>query len=201
MPPHHPTYIVYSKDDDPCDYIRELSEFLNRCGVDCDIDQYHASENILDWGGWNEEVIKDRASRNGYILLVCSQKLHQQLRNPSTSLTIKMKAGHISNLALNALIKDENITNHIIPVFLEQYRRELVPSCLVGRSCYSICITKLLELANIHGNLETILNTPELESLRSLVCRLRGEPEVVKPPVPTVVTPPTPILGPIRKIM
>ena len=190
----HPTCIVYSKDDDPSNYMRDLSDFLNYCAVDCVIDQYHANENILDWGGWTEAVIKDRASRNGYVLLACSPKLYQQLSNTANSLKIEMKAGHISNLTLNVLIKDENITNHIIPIFLKQYRRGLIPTCLAERSYYSINITKVIELSNHGASFDTILNAPELESLRSLVYRLRGEVEVVRPPPgpPHVLTPQTP---------
>ena len=191
----HPTCIVYSKDDDPSNHVCDLSDFLNHCGVDCDIDQYHASENILDWGGWVETMIKSRASRNGYVLLVCSPRLHQKLSNPSSSLKIEMKAGHITNLTLNTLIKDEIITYHIIPIFLEQDKKEYIPTCLAGRICYSVCITKLLELSNHSGSIEAVLNAPELESLRDLVCRLRGEPVVVKPPhmIPSPIPGPTPV--------
>ena len=177
----HPTCIVYAKDDDPHNYVLDLSDFLNHCGVDCDIDQYHANENILDWGGWNETVIKNRASRNGYVLLVCSPKLHQQLSYSASSSNIGMKSGHINNLTLNTLIKDTNITHHIIPIFLEQSSKKFIPTCLAGRSCYLICITKLLELLSRGIAINDALNVRELESLRSLVCLLRGEPEVVKP--------------------
>ena len=175
----HPACIVYSKDDDPFNHVRDLSDFLNLCGVDCDIDQYHTNENILDWGSWTEELIKNQAARRGYVLLVCSPKLHQQLTNVASSLrTIEMKAGHISNLTLNTLIKDEKITNYIIPVALEQCRKELIPTCLAGRLCYSANITKV---PNDFPSIDAVLSTPELESLRSLVHRLRDEPEVVRP--------------------
>lgn len=175
----HPACIVYSKDDDPHNLVRDLSDFLNVCGVECDIDQYHAHENILDWGSWTEELIKNQAARKGYVLLVCSPKLHQQLTNIASNLRkIEMKVGHISNLTLNTLIKDENITNYVIPIFLEQYRKEFIPTCLVGRICYVANITKVPSDGPF---IETALNTPELESLRSLVHRLRDEPEVVRP--------------------
>ena len=185
----HPTFIVYSKDDDPHNHVCDLSDFLNHCGVDCDIDQYHTNENILDWGGWSEGVIKDRAARNGYVLLVCSPKLYQQLSNVSSSVRIEMKAGHISNMTLNALIKDEKITHHIIPVFLEQHRKEFILTCLGGRLCYSINITKIIELSSHGRGIDDILNTPGLEWFRSLVLRLRGEPDAVKPPLPMVPPP------------
>ena len=162
-----------------------MSDFLNHCGVDCDIDQYHASDTILDWGGWVERMIKNRAARNGYMLLVCSPTLHHKLSNTVAGSKIDMKAGHISNLTLNTLIKDENITNHVIPIFLEQYRKEFVPTCLLGRSCYSICFTKLLELSSRSAGIDAVLNAPELESLRGLVYRLRGEQEVIKPVIPS----------------
>ena len=105
-----------------------------------------------------------------------------------------MRAGHISNLTLNTLIKDDIITYHIIPIFLEQYRKEYVPACLAGRSWYSVCITKVLELS---ASIDAVLNAPELESLQSLVYRLRGEQMVVKPS--HVIPSPTPGSTPMCK--
>ena len=137
-------------------------------------------------------MIKSCASRNGYILIVCSLTLYQKLSNPASISKIEMKAGHISNLTLNALIKDKTISYRIIPIFLEQYRKEYIATCLAGRSSFSVHITKLLELLRQGGNIDVMLNTPGLELLQSLVYRLKGE-QVVKPPIHMIPSPTPPM--------
>jgi len=179
---------VYCKDDDPYNSVKDLSDFLTYCGVDCDIDQYHTHENVLDWGLWNEEEIRKCISREGFMLLVCSPRLHQQLCDARSSSRIEMRAGHLTNLTLNSLIKDSTITQRVIPVFLEQHRMEYVPTCVAERTCYALNWSRVMN-CDPNAEANVILNTPGLESLRSLVCRLRNEPESVKPEVPTTPGP------------
>jgi len=182
---HPHAFIVYSKEDDPNNYVKDLADFLRaNCGVDCDIDQYHSNENVLDWGLWNEKEIRKCANKNGYVLLVCSPKLHQQIYDARSSCRIEMRTGHLTNFTLNSLIKDSTITQRVIPVFLEQHRMEYVPTCVAERTCYALNWSRVM---NCDPNAETsvILNTPGLESLQSLVCRLRNEPESTKPRVVT----------------
>ena len=164
--------------------MKDLSDFLTYCGVDCDIDQYHTTENVLDWGLWNEEQIRKCAHMNGYVLLVCSLRLYQQLCDARNSSRIEMRAGHLTNLTLNSLIKDSIITQRVIPVFLEQQRMECVPTCVAERTCYALNWSRVMN-CDPNAEASVILNTPGLESLRSLVCRLRDEPENVKPEVAT----------------
>ena len=172
-----PTYIIYSKEHS--DDVLDLSDFLrNHCGVSCDIDQYHMHENIPQWGVWKENKIKELAKQNGFVLLICSPEMYQQLSQPDGS-QIQMKAGHINTLTLNYLIKDPVTTQCIIPVCLEELNKEIVPSSLCGRTIYFLSFSKLDPDADINS----ILNIPEFESLRSLVYKLRSEVEISRPPL------------------
>ena len=174
-----PTYIIYSKEDS--DAVLEVSDFLNRCGVACDIDQYHMHKNILQWGVWNESKIKEVAKDNGFVLLVCSHKMYRQLSDPNTS-QIEMKAGHIDTPTLNNLIRDPATTDCIIPVCVEEVNKEIVPISLRGRTIHSLSFSTLMK-ADPNTDFRSILDRPELESLRSLVHRLIGEPEISRPPI------------------
>ena len=175
-----PTYIIYSKEHS--DDVLELSNFLrNHCGISCDIDQYHMNEKISHWGVWKENRIKELAKYNGFVLLVCSSKMYQQLSNPKSS-QVEMKAGHIDTLTLNNLITDPATTDCIIPVCLEKLNKEIVPCSLRGRTIYSLSFSTLTQ-ADPNADFGSILDTPELESLRSLVYILKGEVEISRPPL------------------
>ena len=100
---------------------------------------------------------------------------------------IQMKAGHIDNLTLNNLIRDPAITHRIIPVCLEKLSMEFVPCSLRERTIYTISLSMLFQV-DPNTNVESILDIPELESLRSLVFRLRGESEISKLPLRRIIT-------------
>ena len=160
----------------------ELSNFLrDRCGIHCEIDQYHMNDNIVSWGVWNEERIKELAKCNGYVLLICSPTMYQQLSHPGVS-RIEMRAGHIDSLALNNLIRDQATTHCVIPVCLEELNRKIVPVCLCERKIYSISYSTLMQV-NSNADVESILEISELESLKSLVYRLKGLKEFLEPPL------------------
>ena len=167
-------YIVYTKEDSY--KVLQLSKFLRTIGISCDIDQYHSSEDITDWGHWNEDKIKQCCSSNGFILLICSEIMYHHLCVSETS-TIEMHWGCISNLSLRTTITDKNLTQRVIPVFLEECRKEYLHSCLIARSSYSISISQWMDTSDVN----LILNTPGLEQLRSLTYRLFGQPEIEKP--------------------
>ena len=174
------TYIIYSEEDSNA--VLDLSDFLrNYCGVSCDIDQYHTNENITQWGVWNEDKVKKHAESNGFVLLVCSPKMYQQLSKPDVCSRIQMKPGHIDTLALNNLIKDQSTTHCIIPVCLEKKDMKIVPSSLRERTIYSLSFGTLK--VDPQTDIDRILDMPELESLRSLVYRLNGIRENDKPPL------------------
>ena len=96
-----------------------LSDFLNSCGIHCDIDQYNSHENILDWGLWNQQKIMKCAKGGGFVLLICSSMMCEQLSKSDECSRIQMKPGHIERLSLNSLIKGEATAHCIIPVCLE----------------------------------------------------------------------------------
>lgn len=178
-----PTLVIYSKEDS--EDVLLLSDFLRKyCGIPCDIDQYNSQEKILDWGGWVEKKVTEYAhpSVDGFVLLVCSYRMYEQLSKHDKSSRIQMEPGHISSLALNSLIKDQQTTHCFIPVCLEDLQMENIPKSLSGRSCYSLSLSKLKKV-NPQEEASIILSTPGLELLQSLVYRLRREPEVEKPPV------------------
>ena len=156
----------------------DLSELLRACGIPCDIDQYHSHENIPEWGNWNQEKIVECAEGGGFVLLVCSAKLHEELSKSDGS-RVQMKFGHIDSLSLNGLIKEKPTTSCIIPVCLKDLQRENIPKCLTGRSCYHLSLDKLDKLDS-DVDPEMILSLPHFESLRSLVYRLKKIPEVEK---------------------
>ena len=175
-----PTHIIYSEEHS--DAALELSDFLRRkCGISCDIDQYYMNENIVDWGTWNENKIKNCANNNGFVLLICSSVMFEHLNHPDSS-CIQMKAGGMHSLALNALISDATVTRCIIPVCFDEATTETVPSSLRGRTIYSLSYKELIQV-DPSTDINTILNKSEFESLRSLVFKLRGESEVKKPPL------------------
>jgi len=177
-------YIVYSIEDS--EDVQILSDFLrDRCGIDCNIDQYYATENVVDWALWNERAIKNCALSNGSVLLVCSPVMFSRY-DSKNSVRIQMRFGHIDNLTLRSLIKENNINQQVIPVLLDKYHIQQMPSdyCIPNnlkeRSHYLISISELLEV-DPNADADTILDTPGLHSLRSLVFALRGIPEVDKP--------------------
>lgn len=174
------THIIYSEEDS--DDVHLLSDFLNSCGVPCDIDQYHTQENILNWGVWNQQKIENNAdlSVGGFVLLVCSHRMYEQLSQPNKSSRIQMKPGHIDSLTLNSLITGPSTTHCIIPVCLEGIEMKNIPKCLTERSRYSLSLSKLKQFdSNMDRNL--ILSAPGLESLQDLVYKLRGIPEAERP--------------------
>jgi len=92
---------------------------------------------------------------------------------------IEMSYAYISNLSLRNIYTDAKSTQHIIPVFLEEYQEEYLPTSLRARLSYPISISKWMETTDP----TLLLNTPGLEQLRSLVYRLTGQAEVEKSPL------------------
>lgn len=175
------TYIIYSEKES--DDVLELADFLRICGIPCDIDQYHSQyhshENILDWGLWNERKIMNCAKDGGFVLLVCSSTICEQLNKPDKSSRIQMKLGHIDSLSLNSLIKGEATAHCIIPVCLENLQMKNIPKSLTERACYFLSISILRQ----YEDPSYILSLPEFESLQRLVFRLKKQPDADRPPV------------------
>jgi len=180
-----PAVILYCHNDGPAtDYVLTLSDFLCTCGVDCIIDQYHANDNdITDWDQWWERKINEVIANNGFVLfaVACYNHLKMCMAN---SERIQMSHGFMSGILLSSMLGDVKKSSRIIPVFLDVPDDRLLPSVLSQRTSYCANV-RVLETANGPGNAE-ILNTPGLESLRSLVFRLTGQVEVEKPMVAPV---------------
>ena len=168
---------MYSKEDK--DEVLLLSDFLRSSKIDCDIDQYHTHERILDWGQWIEKNIR-RCAPEGFVLLVCSPIMCQYLCDSEMSERVEMGVGHIDTLSLRSLFKEANINRKVIPIFLDKYCSQQIPSNLRERTSYSVSISKLMEV-DPNADTNTILKKPGLESLQSLVYVLLNIPEFDKP--------------------
>jgi len=175
-----PSVMIYAKDDDPDDAIQTLAELLRRCGVDCDIDQYHGTDKIINWDQWWERKVRKIADQNGFILLVCSPTIMKCLSNNER---VHMKEGSISCTLLSSLIENRHTTTHLIPVFLDQCIMDYVPLSLTQRKCYSLMLHALTGFDVENITFHEISSIPESEGLVSLVYKLTGQPEVEKPPV------------------
>ena len=187
-------FIIYSDDDNPDNHILDFSNMLAEFGFDCEVDQYHGSDpRIYNWGNWIEDMIKKVSQENGSILYMCSPTLHKACISMK-SLQIEMKCGHINNQSLHGLIIDPSVSFSVIPVFLEQYNREYIPSCLLRTHAYALNFSStVLKVFTPEAmiavrkrdtdTLNTLLNTPGLQSFRSLLYRLKSEKEAAKPSV------------------
>jgi len=174
--------ILYCHNDGPAaDFVITLSDFLRICGVDCDIDQYHANDNITDWDQWWEQKINE-VTQNGFVLFAVA---HNDLMKKcmANSERIQMSHGFISGMLLSSILGDIKMSSRIIPVFLDNFvNGALLPGVLSQRTRYCANI-RVLETA---ANGPEDLDTPGLESLKSLVFRLTGQIEVEKPMVAPV---------------
>ena len=190
--------IIYSREDGyASEYVQTLSDFLHSCGVDCDIDQYHASEDILDWEQWWEQKINGVIFNNGYVLFAVAN--HDCLKRClAKSEKIYMNAGFMSSILLSSYITDASKTGYFIPVYLDAVNISLLPGVLSQRTSYCANV-RALENVNPNASSAEILDTRGLESLRSLVFRLTGQVEVEKPMV-AHVPPPRKLLSMFRNL-
>ena len=140
------------------------------------------------WEAWVEKTIRKTADQNGSVLYVCSTTLHQACCSMNSS-RVEMKFVHINNQVLCSLIVDESVSSHVIPIFLEQYDKKCIPSCLYRTHAYEVNISKAMEVfesksdekVDVDSLLKNTPLTPELEFFRSLLFRLSGKQEVIKP--------------------
>ena len=148
--------------------------------MDCDIDQYHTHDKISNWNQWWEETVKQIAEENGFILLVCSPTLMECL---SKKEIVPMKEGFISCLLLSSFIENRQISNNLIPIFLDQYIADCMPMSLSQRKNYALMICSLAQNDLENLKLTDFVNNPEFECLTSLYRKLTGQPEVQRPPI------------------
>ena len=117
------------------------------------------------------------AKDGGFVLLICSFRMCEQLSKSDECSRIQMKPGHIDSLSLNSLIKGEETVHCIIPVCLENLQMENIPKSLTERACYFLSISKLKQ----YEDPSYILSLPEFESLQRLVFRLKKQPDADRP--------------------
>ena len=170
-------FIVYSKEDDDPEgkQVFELSNLLRYCGVECDIDLYHKTDDkIPHWSLWIKEKIQHcLAHEKSHILLVCSPKLYKLLEEATDNKTpcIKMVAGQIDSYSLNTYL-EENVTK-FLPVVINSTSSKKVPSN---------CVPRILARKTIYHfsyDNEDILDSWDF---KSLVCALTGRNENHQPP-------------------
>jgi len=52
----------------------------------------------------------------------------------------------MDNQTLNNLVVDESVSSHVIPVLLEHYDKECIPTCLLRTSTYTLNISEVLKV-------------------------------------------------------
>ncbi|XP_065900387.1 uncharacterized protein [Dysidea avara] len=177
-------FVVYEFDEDFGECLEHFVEVLRTAGVNCDMDLYHAKDNITNWNIWCVEQI-EKASNGGYVLLVCSPQLHDKLNHQSTdddSDRVKMKVGFINSSTLRPLLDEGICFSRVIPIVPSSYKpQDCILSSLSTRSRYIIHFDQLMGYENIEKVQNN--NVSELEDLVNLVARLTNQDLVSKPPV------------------
>ena len=171
---------MYQNEENLCDQVDNFVEFLRcHCAVDCDVASYHLDKDITNWDKHIEQCITTRAE---YILLVCTKKLDEKLNGQCHSRVEMTRSSgpHILSTTLNSLL----VTLKTLPIVLDEHSKEYVPTSYKATTIYTISFGSLPTAATItKQDAKKILDMPEHKGLRSLVAKLLGQQEVVKPPV------------------
>ena len=160
--------------------IQILSKILRYCGIDCNIDQYFETENILSWPQWISQQIKSCISKGGYILLECSEITYDMLEN-SFNPTIKMPVAKIDCQTIRHYLRDN--TNSFLPFCIDEDLSHFVPIMLSEKTFYIFHFNKLPKLFT-SGDFteddvsELLKNNPEFNSLRRLVATVTNQPDI-----------------------
>ena len=168
-------FVVYENDKNFDEYLEHFGEVLRKAGINCDMDQYHANDNITNWNVWCERQIKEA----GYILLVCSPQLRNKLDSHFVS-RVDMKSGFINSSTLRPLLDEGESSNRVIPIVPHIYKpQDCILSSLSTRSRYVVPFDALINYQTV----EKVLDIPDFNEFVSLVARLTGQNLVPKPPV------------------
>ena len=163
--------------------IQILSKILHYCGIDCNIDQYFKSENILSWPQWISQQIESCIFKGGYILLECSEMMFNILKS-SHNPTIEMAAGNIDGQTIGHHIRQS--TNSFLPFCIDEDSSRFVPASLSGKAFYIFLYSKLPELF-ISGDftqddvIQLLLTNPDFNSLNRLVATVTNQQVIIKP--------------------
>lgn len=175
-------FIVYAKEQNDPHGVRVLclSNLLNNCGIECDIDLYHSNENIVDWSFWVGKNLEYHiASQHSYIIMVCSPTIISTLEERNDNARIEMVAAYIDRLTLRYHLEEG--AQKIFPVFINDPSANCVPPSLSGKTCYHFPYDKLLYELPECATAEQVLGHPDFASLRSLVASLTGQQEIPAP--------------------
>ena len=170
---------MYQNKGDLCDQVHDFVDFLRfHCSVDCDVVSYYLNKNIINWDKHIEQCIAGAE----YILLVCTKELDERLNGQCHNRVEMTRSSgpHILSTTLNSLL----VTSKTLPIILEEHSKKYVPTSYKSTTIYTISFGSLPIAANTtKQEAKKILDMPEHKDLRSLVAKLLGQPEVVKPPV------------------
>ena len=172
---------MYSKEEnDPNgDQVLCLSNLLNNCGIECDIDLYHLTDDIPDWSFWvGKNVEYHTLSTKSHVILVCSPTMIATLEERNDNACVQMVGGYIDRLTLRHYLQQG--AQRVLPLFINNLSADYVPPSLSGKTKYHFPYDTL---ANLPEDIlpEQVLNHPSFTSLRSLIATLTGQPEHVPP--------------------
>ena len=173
-------FIVYQNGGDLCNQVDNFSEILRtHCSVDCDVASYHLHEDITNWNVYIQQCIKCTEC----VLLVCTEELLERLNgqfHERIEMT-RLSGPYILSTALQSLLET---TSKILPVILDKQSKKYIPVYLQSTTNYTISFGSLPNAASIaKQDAEKILDMPKYKDFRSLVIKLLGQKEVIKPPV------------------
>jgi len=173
---------VYTKEEnDPLgDQVLCLSNLLNGCGIECDIDLYHNNDVVNDWSYWvGKRVEYHITSQYGYVILVCSPTMISILEETSENARVEMVAANIDRLTLRHYLQSG--AKKFLPLFINDSSANVPPN-LSGKTSYHFPYDKLSQLPrDIIAH--QVIEHPEFASLRNLVATLTGQPEFPAPQV------------------
>ena len=175
-------FIMYAKEqDDPQgEQVLCLSNLLKKCGIDCDIDLYHANEDIMDWSYWVWQSLQFHiASGRGYVILVCSPTMIATLEERNDNVRVEMVASHIDSMTLRDCLEKGALK--ILPLFINDPSASHVPANLSGKTRYHFPYNELLYRIPADATAHQVLGYPSFASMRSLVATLTGQPENPRP--------------------
>ena len=167
---------MYQNNGNLCDQVDNFSDILRACAIDCDVASYYLHKDIANWNVCIQQCIKCTE----YILLVCTKELLERLNGQSRErIEMTRSSGpYILSTALQCLLETKS---KILPIILDEQSKKYIPAYLQSKTNYTISFGSLPDAASItKQDVEKIL---EQKDFKSLVVKLLGQKEVIKPPV------------------
>lgn len=153
-----------------------LSDLLNACGINCDIDLYHVDDNVMDWSVWMDECLKCHVTNEHcFVIMVCSSTMISALEEKNDDACVKMVEGFIHCQTLRYYLKE--YAQKFLPLCINDPSPNCVPPSL-GKTCYYFPYDKLLHEIPEDATTDQLLNHPDFASLRNLVDKLNRQQNV-----------------------